>query len=52
VVVQNKNLACVSFPPQWKDVRDVFVLVHEGKLAHASFYIRWNDVVQDALVLV
>ena len=27
------------------------MLVHEGKLAHVSFYIRWNDVVRDALVL-
>jgi hypothetical protein len=28
------------------------VLVQEGKLAHASFPPWWNDVVQDALVLV
>ena len=52
MVVQNKNLARASFPLRWKDVRDVFVLVHAGNLAHVIFYIRWNDVVRDSLVLV
>jgi hypothetical protein len=34
VLVQEENLACVSFPPQWNHVaRDVLVLVQEGKLA-------------------
>jgi hypothetical protein len=28
------------------------VIVQEGKLAHASFPPWWNDVVQDALVLL
>jgi hypothetical protein len=28
------------------------VLVQEGKLAHASFPLWWDDVVRDELVLV
>jgi hypothetical protein len=28
------------------------VFVQDGKLAHASFSSKWNDVVQDAFVFV
>jgi hypothetical protein len=34
VLVQEENLARVSFPPWWNHVaRDVLVLVQEGKIA-------------------
>jgi hypothetical protein len=49
VLVQEGKLARVSFPPRWNDVRDVPMLVQEGKLAClcASFPPQWNDVVRD-----
>jgi hypothetical protein len=38
VLVQERNIAHASFPPQWNDiVRDVYMLVLEGKLARARF---------------
>ena len=38
VLVQERNLACASFPPWWNDVvRDALVLMKDEKLACASF---------------
>jgi hypothetical protein len=38
VFVQERKLACTSFPPRWDDVvRDELVLVQKRNLAHASF---------------
>jgi hypothetical protein len=45
MLVQERKLACASFPPWWNDVvRDALVLMQEGKLIHASFPLWWNDV--------
>jgi hypothetical protein len=42
-----------SFLPWWDDViRNVLVLVQEGKLTCASFPPWWDDVVRDVLVLL
>jgi hypothetical protein len=44
--MQEGNLACASFPPQWDDVvRDELVLMQEGKLARDSFPPWWDDIV-------
>jgi hypothetical protein len=38
VLVQERNLVGVSFPPWWDDVvRDALVLMQEGKLTRTSF---------------
>jgi hypothetical protein len=56
VLVQEGKLAHIaSFPLGCSDVvQDVFalVLMKEGKLACVIFFLRWNHVVQDVLVLV
>jgi hypothetical protein len=50
--MQERKLAHTNSPPQWNDVvRDAYILVQEGNLAHTSFYPWWDNV-QDALVLV
>jgi hypothetical protein len=38
VLVQERRIACASFPPWWNDVvQDALFLMQEGKLAHTSF---------------
>jgi hypothetical protein len=40
VLVQERKLACASFPPWWNDVvQDALVLMQEGKLAHALAFL-------------
>jgi len=52
VLVQEGNLAHVSFPPWWNDVvRDALVLLIDEKLACTTFPTCWNDVIQDLIVL-
>jgi hypothetical protein len=38
VLVQERKLVGVSFPPWWNDViRDALMLMQEGKITQASF---------------
>jgi hypothetical protein len=52
MLVQEENITCARFPPQWNYVvRYALVLLQEENLARASLPPWWNDVVQDVLVL-
>jgi hypothetical protein len=51
VLVQERKIACTSFPPWCNDVaRDVLVLLQDRKLARTSFPPCWNDVIRGVIV--